>query len=120
MGADIRPLTCGKSGIKQARAYITKVQGVVKFPVDTVEWRRVKIYAEIRHAIVHRNAVVRREPNDGGIRQFVLENPTFAAVDEHGHLSIHSEGCRDATHTSRAFLKLVFDLALYHVKEPST
>ena len=104
-------------GIEQARAYITKVQGVAEFPIETAEWRRIQVYREIRHTIVHRNAVVRPVPNDGGIRQFVLRNPTFAAVDEHGHISIHSDGCRDATRTIRAFLKLVFDRARHHVNQ---
>ncbi len=102
--------------IEQARAYIAKVQGIA-FPADTAEWQAIAIYRQIRNVIVHRNAIVTK--GDNVIRQFIEKNPAFAAINQHGHLTIHSEGCRNTTNTIRAFFKLVFGRAFDHVKPPS-
>ena len=104
--------------IEQARAYIAKVQGV-PFPAETAEWQEIGAYRQIRNVIVHRNGIVAE--SDKVIRQIIEKNPAFAALDQHGHLSIHSEGCRNTTNTIRAFFKLVFGRAFDHVKQqPST
>ena len=50
-------------GISRVRNYLVKVAGISK-PFSCKEWQKVKLLAEIRNAITHRNGFVDHQPNN--------------------------------------------------------
>ena len=50
-------------GITRARNYLVKVAGF-SGPFETVSWQEVKLLAEVRNAIMHRNGLVDNSPDD--------------------------------------------------------
>jgi hypothetical protein len=97
-------------GIERAKAYLTKVAGF-PFPVNTLEWQRIKVFADVRNVLIHAAGYL--EPGNAQherVKKAAEASNSGLRVHHHARLQISLES--DFLPTMLATLERFYELML--------